>query len=130
MWGFFGVYIVAFGALMVLLIAIGEDQVTAFSAIAACMNNTGTGLGEVASNFATLSDPGKWICLVAMLLGPSGSLPAAGAGLADLLAPLKGTPRNRARTTRASCVSGYDFLGTPRLPHGLPDWIITLLSSV
>ena len=59
----------AFGALMVLLIAIGEDQVTAFSAIAACMNNTGTGLGEVARNFATLSDPGKWICLLAMLLG-------------------------------------------------------------
>jgi trk system potassium uptake protein TrkH len=68
-WGFFGVYIVAFGALMVLLIAIGEDQVTAFSAIAACMNNTGTGLGEVAQNFATLSDSGKWICLLAMLLG-------------------------------------------------------------
>jgi trk system potassium uptake protein len=68
-WGFFGVYIVAFGALMVLLIATGEDQVTAFSAIAACMNNAGTGLGEVAANFATLSDPGKWICLVAMLLG-------------------------------------------------------------
>ena len=37
----------AFGVLMVLLIAIGEDQVTAFSAIAACMNNTGPGLGEV-----------------------------------------------------------------------------------
>jgi trk system potassium uptake protein len=68
-WGFFGVYIVAFGALMVLLIATGEDQVTAFSAIAACMNNAGTGLGKVAANFATLSDPGKWICLVAMLLG-------------------------------------------------------------
>jgi trk system potassium uptake protein TrkH len=33
------------------------------------MNNTGTGLGEVAANFAGLSDPGKWICLVAMLLG-------------------------------------------------------------
>ena len=54
---------------MVLLIATGEDQVTAFSAIAACMNNTGTGLGEVASNFASLSDPGKWICVLAMLLG-------------------------------------------------------------
>lgn len=68
-WGFFGVYVVSFGALMVLLIATGEDQVTAFSAIAACMNNAGTGLGEVASNFTTLSDPGKWICLLAMLLG-------------------------------------------------------------
>jgi len=68
-WGFFAVYVASFGLLMVLLIAIGEDQVTAFSAIAACMNNTGTGLGEVASNFTTLSDPGKWICVVAMLLG-------------------------------------------------------------
>ncbi len=68
-WGFFAVYVVSFGLLMVLLIAIGEDQITAFSAIAACMNNTGTGLGKVASNFATLSDAGKWICLVAMLLG-------------------------------------------------------------
>jgi trk system potassium uptake protein len=68
-WGFFGVYVVSFGVLMVLLIAIGEDQVTAFSAIAACMNNTGTGLGKVAANFATLSDSGRWICVVAMLLG-------------------------------------------------------------
>jgi trk system potassium uptake protein TrkH len=68
-WGFFAVYVVSFGALMVLLIAIGEDQVTAFSAIAACMNNTGTGLGEVAGNFASLTDPAKWICLTAMLLG-------------------------------------------------------------
>lgn len=68
-WGFFAVYVASFGVLMVLLIASGEDQVTAFSAIAACMNNTGTGLGEVASNFTTISGPGKWICVVAMLLG-------------------------------------------------------------
>jgi trk system potassium uptake protein len=68
-WGFFAVYVVSFGVLMVLLIAIGEDQVTAFSAVAACMNNAGTGLGEVASNFTTFSDAGKWICLIAMLLG-------------------------------------------------------------
>jgi trk system potassium uptake protein TrkH len=26
-------------------------------------------LGEVASNFKTLNDPGKWICVLAMLLG-------------------------------------------------------------
>jgi trk system potassium uptake protein TrkH len=68
-WGFFAVYVISFGALMVLLIAIGEDQITAFSAIAACMNNTGTGLGKVATNFTTLTDGGKWICLLAMLLG-------------------------------------------------------------
>jgi len=68
-WGFFAVYAIAFGILMVLLLATGVDQVTAFSAIAACMTNTGTGLGEVASNFTALSDPGKWICVLAMLLG-------------------------------------------------------------
>jgi trk system potassium uptake protein TrkH len=68
-WGFFAVYVVSFGTLMVLLIATGEDQVTAFSAIAACMNNTGPGLGQVASTFTTLPDQGKWICVLAMLLG-------------------------------------------------------------
>jgi trk system potassium uptake protein TrkH len=68
-WGFFAVYVVSFGTLMVLLIALGEDQVTAFSAIAACINNVGTGLGEVAANFNSLTGPGKWICVLAMLLG-------------------------------------------------------------
>jgi trk system potassium uptake protein TrkH len=68
-WGFFAVYVVAFGILMISLLATGEDQVTAFSAIAACMTNAGTGLADVATNFTTLSDVGKWICVLAMLLG-------------------------------------------------------------
>lgn len=68
-WGFFAVYIVLFGVLMVALIALGEDQVTAFAAIASCMNNLGPGLGEVAMTFTTVSDPAKWICVLAMLLG-------------------------------------------------------------
>jgi trk system potassium uptake protein len=68
-WGFFAVYVVSFGALMVLLMATGEDQVTAFSAIATCINNVGPGLGKVAANFTSVSDPGKWICILAMLLG-------------------------------------------------------------
>ena len=68
-WGFFAVYVVSFGILMVSLMATGEDQVTAFSAIAACMTNAGTGLADVATNFTSLSDVGKWICVLAMLLG-------------------------------------------------------------
>jgi trk system potassium uptake protein TrkH len=68
-WGFFAVYVIAFGILMVALLATGVDQVTAFSAIAACMTNTGTGLGEVATNFTSLTLLGKWICILAMLLG-------------------------------------------------------------
>jgi trk system potassium uptake protein TrkH len=68
-WGFFAVYVVCFGLLMVALMATGEDQVTAFSAIAASINNTGPGLGAVANNFTAITEPGKWICILAMLLG-------------------------------------------------------------
>ncbi len=68
-WGFFAVYVVSFGVLMVAMLATGEDQVTAFSAIAACMTNAGTGLADVATNFTSLTNTGKWICVLAMLLG-------------------------------------------------------------
>ncbi len=68
-WGFFAVYVAAFAVLMIALLATGEDQVTAFSAIAACMTNSGTGLGAVAQNFTSLSATGKSICILAMLLG-------------------------------------------------------------
>jgi trk system potassium uptake protein TrkH len=68
-WGFFAVYLVAFSALMLALMGTGTDQITAFSAIATCMNNLGPGLGEVASNFTTISPSGLWLCTIAMLLG-------------------------------------------------------------
>ncbi len=54
---------------MLILLADGLDQVTAFSAIAASMNNLGPGLGDVANGFGTLSDLSKWVCVLAMLLG-------------------------------------------------------------
>ena len=47
-WGYFTIYIVLFGLLMLLLMLTGVDQVTAWSAIATCMNNTGPGLGACA----------------------------------------------------------------------------------
>jgi len=68
-WGFFAVYVVAFIAMMVVLLADGLDQVTAFSAIAASLNNLGPGLGDVATGYGALSDLSKWVCVVAMLLG-------------------------------------------------------------
>jgi trk system potassium uptake protein TrkH len=68
-WGFFAVYVGTFAVLMVLLLATGEDQVTAFSAIATCMNNTGPGLGKVVWSFGEVTIFGKWICIAAMLLG-------------------------------------------------------------
>ena len=68
-WGFFSVYVFTFAALMLVIMALGVDQVTAFSAMAATMNNLGPGLGEVAANYQSLSDPVKWVLTFAMLLG-------------------------------------------------------------
>jgi trk system potassium uptake protein TrkH len=68
-WGFFAVYVGVFIVLMLSMMATGLDQVTAFSAVGATLNNLGPGLGEVASNYAGLSAPAKWICVFAMLLG-------------------------------------------------------------
>lgn len=68
-WGFFSVYIVVFGAMMVLMMSTGADQVTAFSAVAASLNNLGPGLGDVSAGFMTMSDTAKWIAVAGMLLG-------------------------------------------------------------
>ncbi|MBT8082613.1 MAG: TrkH family potassium uptake protein [Gammaproteobacteria bacterium] len=68
-WGFFSVYIIVFGVMLIAMMATGLDQVTAFSAVAASLNNLGPGLGDVASGFMTLSDPAKWIAVAGMLLG-------------------------------------------------------------
>jgi trk system potassium uptake protein TrkH len=67
--GYFAMYLVLFGAMMMLLMALGYDQVTAWSAIATSINNTGPALGAVSSNFVPLSDAAKWVCLVAMVIG-------------------------------------------------------------
>lgn len=68
-WGFFSVYVVVFAMLMVVTMALGLDHVTAFSAVAACLNNLGPGLGEVATNYATIPAATKWVLMFAMLLG-------------------------------------------------------------
>jgi len=68
-WGFFSVYVVVFGVMLLAMMATGLDQVTAFSAVAATLNNLGPGLGEVAAGFMTLSDLAKWISIGGMLLG-------------------------------------------------------------
>jgi len=68
-WGFFSAYVALFVIMMVILMATGMDQVTAFSAVAACMNNLGPGLGDVASHYGDISDIAKWVLCFAMLLG-------------------------------------------------------------
>ncbi len=68
-WGFFSAYIAIFVLMLLLLMLAGMDQVSAFSAVAACLNNLGPGLGEVGSSYATVDDFSKWVLCLAMLLG-------------------------------------------------------------
>jgi trk system potassium uptake protein TrkH len=68
-WGFFAAYFAISALMILLLMATGLDQETAFSAVAACLNNLGPGLGDVGRNFASINDPAKWILCLAMLLG-------------------------------------------------------------
>ena len=68
-WGFFALYVVSFVIIMLLMMEAGLDQISAFSAVAACINNVGPGLGTVAMSFSTVSDPVKWLGCFAMLLG-------------------------------------------------------------
>ncbi len=68
-WGFFSVYMFTFLSLLILLLATGLDQVTAWSAVGACINNLGPGLGEVATHYGDIPDMAKWVLCFAMLLG-------------------------------------------------------------
>ena len=69
-WGFGAVYLAVFVIMVCLLIGIWEiDFTTAYSAVAANLNNLGPGLGEVAYNYQQVPAACKWILMLAMLLG-------------------------------------------------------------
>ncbi|MCK4834125.1 MAG: potassium transporter, partial [Gammaproteobacteria bacterium] len=68
-WGFFAAYVALFALMMLVLMFNGLDQITAFSAVAATINNLGPGLGEVSANYASLSDFNKLLLCFSMLLG-------------------------------------------------------------
>lgn len=68
-WGFFAVYVLVYLVLLIVLLALGMDVVTAFSAVGACLNNLGPGLEGVAANYADIGNTAKWVLCLAMLLG-------------------------------------------------------------
>lgn len=68
-WGFFAAYVTAFVLLMLGMMYGGLDQVTAFGAVATCLNNLGPGLGRVSMSFSGISDLSKGLSVLAMLLG-------------------------------------------------------------
>lgn len=68
-WGFFSVYMLVFVFMLMALLATGLDQVTAWSAVGATLNNLGPGLGGVSGHYGELNEPAKWVLCVSMLLG-------------------------------------------------------------
>ncbi|NDY93974.1 TrkH family potassium uptake protein [Ideonella livida] len=69
--GFMLIYGAVMTAATLALLATGLDVITAFTAVVACLNNTGPGLGQVgpSGNYQGLSDVQTWICTLTMLLG-------------------------------------------------------------
>jgi len=68
---FLMVYIATITVSTLVLTASGLDVITAFSAVVACINNTGPGLGEVgpATTYAGLTDFQTWVCSAVLLIG-------------------------------------------------------------
>lgn len=68
-WGFFSFYVMIFLLLLLVMVALGMDFITAFSAVGASLNNLGPGLGSVADNYNNIDDTAKLILCFAMMLG-------------------------------------------------------------
>jgi trk system potassium uptake protein TrkH len=69
--GFSFLYAMSVVVFTFLLIFGGLDFISALSAVVACINNAGPGLGKVgpAQNYAGLNDFETWVCTFTMLLG-------------------------------------------------------------
>ena len=69
--GFIFLYFMTVATLVFALLISGLDFISSLSAIIACINNAGPGLGVVgpASNFGVLTNFQTWVCTVAMLAG-------------------------------------------------------------
>jgi len=69
--GFIFLYFMSVATLTFALLISGLDFISAFSAVIACINNAGPGLGVVgpAGNYGVLTDFQTWVCTFAMLIG-------------------------------------------------------------
>ena len=68
-WSFIAVYMFSTFILVLCMLGTGLDFLSATSSVIASINNLGPGLGAVASNYAAVTDSGKLILAIAMLLG-------------------------------------------------------------
>lgn len=68
-WGFFSIYVISFVILLLAILISGLDLESAFSAVGACLNNLGPGLGVVSENYSEINSFSKGVLAFAMLLG-------------------------------------------------------------
>lgn len=68
-WGFVAVYVVVYLVLMMILLMSGLNFLTAFTAVGACLNNLGPGLGDVSAHYGNINSTAKWVLCIAMVLG-------------------------------------------------------------
>ncbi len=70
-WGFFVLYLALFVLASFIMAALGQDVLTSFASVAACIGNIGPGLGTVGptENYAHIPQMGKWVLTFCMLLG-------------------------------------------------------------
>jgi len=68
-WGFFSIYVISFVILLLAVLISGLDLESAFSAVGACLNNLGPGLGVVSENYESINSFAKGILAFSMLLG-------------------------------------------------------------
>lgn len=67
--GFFITYLFIFIIGFFILIATGIDEYSAFSSIAATLNNLGQGMGCISENFMNINLIGKWVLIITMVFG-------------------------------------------------------------
>lgn len=68
-WGFFSIYVISFVILLLAILISGLDLESAFSAVGACLNNLGPGIGAVSESYADINSFSKGTLAFAMLLG-------------------------------------------------------------
>ncbi|MEM8593652.1 MAG: TrkH family potassium uptake protein [Pseudomonadota bacterium] len=68
-WSFIAIYFYVFAFILITLMVTGLDFHTAFSATIGSLNNLGVGIEGIASSYADINIPAKWVLCLGMLLG-------------------------------------------------------------
>ena len=119
-WGFCVVYIILFGAMLLVLVGTGLDQITAFSALASSINNMGPGLGLIVADFTQISARRQVGLHPRHAARPARGIHAAGAVLTLVLALLNRSYAYRWQATAPAPSSPIAFstgLHRPALGH-------------